>query len=224
MGRPVLGMAIGAAMSGMLLSAAGAWAAEDSAERASSPSIYVAPLQAVNVDVNRMPASGAAIFVRQGDQLNAYVRVVGLAPGMMHRQMIHIGGECPTSQADKNEDGVVDVIEGVPSYGLVLIPLDDNLTQVAENRYPRTGEEDRLEYAEIAAFDELERNTSGEDKDPEDPIVKLKEGEPLDLAGKTVVIHGVAEDTPLPDSVKGVADVAPHLTVPVACGVIEELG
>ncbi len=191
---------------------------------ATSPTVYLAPLQPINEAVNEKPVTGAAVFVVDGNQINAYVRARGVEPNMMHRQMIHVGGECPTAQADENGDKVVDVIEGIPSYGLVLVPLDDKLAQTAENEYPRAGGEDKLDYGSFAAFEELESNVTGPDKNPEDPIVKLEKGEKLDLAGKTVVIHGVSKDKGLPESVQGVAGVSPHLSVPVACGIIEELG
>lgn len=199
-------------------------AMQPAAEAGVETEIYLAALQPLNIETNGRPATGAAVFVRKGDELTGYVKMAGLEPGMMHRQMLHVGNRCPTAEADENNDQVVDVIEGVPSYGLVLVPLDDNLTEIAEGNFPSTGsDEETLEYAEVAAFEELQKNVSGEDTNPDDPVVKLKPDQKLDLAGMTVVIHGVSEDKQLPESVQGVADVAPHLTVPVACGVIEKL-
>lgn len=203
----------------LALSAVSAAQEQEPAETA----VYAAALQPLNSGANRgRAASGAAVFVRQGDRLQAYVRGAGLAPEMVHRQMVHVGGECSREGADANADGVVDVLEGVPAFGLVLFPLDSNLADPAAGDYPRTDAQGVLSYRARGSFQELRNKVTGIDPNPDDPQVTLEEGQPLELEGMTVVLHGVQAEG-LPGSVQGVAGVDPHLTVPVACGVIERL-
>jgi len=53
-------------------------------------------------------------------------------------------------------------------------------------------------------------------------VVKL-DGQPLNLAGRHVVLHGVDASTPLPSTVASLPGLPAYLTLPVACGEISRV-
>jgi hypothetical protein len=75
-------------------------------------------------DGARGVARGKATFTIRNGEVVAMVSAEGVESGMIHPQHIHSAAKCPPSSADVNHDGYVDVIEGVPFYGPILIPLD----------------------------------------------------------------------------------------------------
>ncbi len=87
---------------------------------------YQAQLNALN----NSGASGTVTLQLNGDSATITEKVSGLAATFMnapypHVQHIHGGGmgQCPTPAADKNGDGVVNVMEGAPSYGAIQTTL-----------------------------------------------------------------------------------------------------
>jgi hypothetical protein len=90
------------------------------AASAADGSSYQAQLNALN----HSSASGTLMISLNGSQATVTENVSGLADkfggnAYPHVQHIHIGakGECPTTAADTNGDGVVSTTEGAPSYG-----------------------------------------------------------------------------------------------------------
>lgn len=76
--------------------------------------------------INGSNASGTFEIQVAGDQATVTESVSGLAETFdgkpyPHVQHIHIGakGECPTTAADTNGDGVISTTEGQPSYGAI---------------------------------------------------------------------------------------------------------
>lgn len=76
--------------------------------------------------VNNSGATGEAWVTVEGGQATVTVEASGLAETFKdapypHVQHIHIGaqGTCPTMAADANGDGIVDTVEGQPSYGMI---------------------------------------------------------------------------------------------------------
>ena len=74
--------------------------------------------------LNGSSGSGSATISVDGDQATINLSWSGLPETFMdapypHVQHIHIGarGECPDPSADANGDGIVDTVEGQPSYG-----------------------------------------------------------------------------------------------------------
>ena len=83
---------------------------------------YQADLNALN----HSSGSGSVMISLNGSQATITENVSGLADKFggnpyPHVQHIHIGarGECPTTAADKNDDGVISTTEGAPSYGAI---------------------------------------------------------------------------------------------------------
>lgn len=87
---------------------------------------YQANLKALN----HQGASGTLTLSLDGNRATITEHAEGLAATFMdapfpHVQHIHGGaqGVCPTMSADKNGDGIVDTVEGQPSYGGILTTL-----------------------------------------------------------------------------------------------------
>lgn len=83
------------------------------------------------------------------------VEVGGLDPNIVHVQHMHADATCPTSADDANGDGFVDVIEGLPSYGGILLPLDSDLTDQAAGTSPSADNTGLVDYNQAAAFDDV---------------------------------------------------------------------
>lgn len=79
--------------------------------------------------LNDSGVSGMATLTLMGDQLTVHIQASGLEPGMVHPQHIHgfmdnnKNAVCPPMSADVNGDGLVDLGEGLPFYGPVLLNL-----------------------------------------------------------------------------------------------------
>jgi hypothetical protein len=152
------------------------------------------------------------------DRFELVLEADGTAPSIMHAAHIHIAASCPTAAADVNADGYVDVMEGVPSYGLILIPLDDDLGSQATGAFASSGADGSLELETETSLDLLLSDLQATDPDPDDAVVKLTGA--LNLAGMTVVIHGVDPTTELPSTVASLGTAPATSTLPVACGEI----
>ncbi len=89
-------------------------------------SVYTANLS----ELNGSGAGGTATVELNDDASQATITVnsTGLADGLPHAQHIHgelgTANQCPTPDADANGDGVVDVAEGLPSYGGIQVSLN----------------------------------------------------------------------------------------------------
>lgn len=86
---------------------------------------YMATLSSLN----NSGASGTATLSLKGNMLTVKIEAMGLEPNKLHPQHIHgfetnnRNSTCPTMAADTNGDGFVDLVEGLPSYGPVLLNL-----------------------------------------------------------------------------------------------------
>jgi Cu/Zn superoxide dismutase len=79
--------------------------------------------------LNGSGVSGMVMLSIQGKQLTVDIQASGLEPGKPHAQHIHgfakpkKPSSCPPGTADTNGDGLVDIGEGLPYYGPVILPL-----------------------------------------------------------------------------------------------------
>lgn len=207
-------------------------AAAATAERTSSPealregALFVAELHPLNPQVQnaldpdrRTPlgvTEGKAYFRVVNGQLTAVVDVAGAEPADaafpegLHPQHIHAADRCPTMADDANGDGVVDVIEGLPKYGPIMVPLDDNLADTSSQvtGFPlAAGVRGTYHYTASASV----------------AAVEAALGHPLDLPTRHVVIHGVDLATPLPASAQSLPGLPAQITLPIACGELREV-
>lgn len=173
---------------------------------------YVAALEPLNagMHVNKetqqayeIPrASGWAKIKVKGDDLSVKIKMRGVAPGIAHAQHIHAGPACPDPATDPNNDGVLDVLEGLPAYGPILVNLDSDLSSNAAGMFPMANAFGRYAYSADGSKAHIE--------------AEIKEA--LRLKTRHVVIHGVDPMTPLPSTVGTLPGLPAHATLPVACG------
>jgi Cu/Zn superoxide dismutase len=148
-------------------------------------------------------AQATAKLTLQGNRLHVVVDASGVEPNKVHPQHIHGFGKgknkernatCPTGAQDDNGDGVVDVPEGLETYGQILLPLTD-----ANGDFPVADADGTYHF---------------------EATYKIKRGRLTPLVNREIVIHGAVppakytgEDPP-PDQY--------WASLPVACGQIEK--
>lgn len=160
----------------------------------------------------------------------------GLTPGMLHPGHIHglfVGGPQtsgdPPAAADSfspnvadddtDGDGFVEVLEGLPRYGNILLPLT-NVPDVANDgnaNFPIADALGNIDYD--VTFD---LNVSNNFEDPLNPDLVLDRDDIFPLTFREIVLHGrLVEPGPgagTPGEVDGTNGYLP--TLPVASGVI----
>lgn len=190
-----------AAAAGLALAMAGAPA---SASPKHAQKEYVAQLQPLNAGVNGLTASGQAKITRTGNRVDVAINVSGVNPGTLHPQHIHAGPRCATQADDSNGDGFLDVIEGLPDYGPILISLDDTFANPndATFGFPTASADGTYSYRATGSKSHFQ--------------AELEQA--LKLKTRHVVIHGVDPATALPSSVQTLPGAPAWATLPVACG------
>lgn len=172
--------------------------------------------------LNNSGVTGKATFkYKEGRQFLAQVHAEGLVPNMVHPQHIH-GFEdsskdavCPPMSA-AGEDGLLELPDGLPFYGPVLVPLDVNLVPLMVEAFPMANANGRINYAQSTELSQLIM-----------AIDEAQEGHQtlndLNLHHRTVVLHGafVKDGQIVPAGTEGAEYIA---TLPVACGEIVEAG
>ena len=153
--------------------------------------------------------SGTATVTLNGDKVSVDVIVDGVTAGTLHPQHIHAGPMCPTDGDDANADGYVDVIEGLPKYGGILVSLDDNIDDGAAApglNFPVADASGSYSYSEEGSRAHIQ-----------DEIETA-----LKVGTRHVVIHGISPDgMPLPASVASLPGLPAWATLPVACGELD---
>jgi hypothetical protein len=169
----------------------------------------------MNARVTGHRTTGEARFTVKGDSLTISVKVKGAAPGITHWQHFHgfkdnRDAACATQAADKNRDGIVDLIETEPASGTTMVPfIDDPVSMnVAEGTYPKASSAGTYEYRQTVSLKALSAAFS-----------KAFDGSKLDLDRRVVLIHGTPNT--LPASVASLGPIPPQVTLPIACGTIE---
>ncbi len=151
--------------------------------------------------LNESGVSGSAELTLMGDQLTVKVNATGLEPDKVHPQHIHgsagnkSNSTCPSPAADTNGDGLVDLVEGLPSYGGVLLEL-----YVPIDEFPVADANGVLTYERTFTLGETEFEEEGE-------LISQSDLSPLQ--NRAIVLHGMTVDG------EYVA------TLPVACGQIK---
>ncbi len=190
-------------------------AAQESSPQHHSKSLYVAQLHPMNAKVTRHRTTGEARFTVNGDSLTISIKVKNAAPGLIHWQHFHgfkdnRDASCASQAADKNRDGVVDLIETELASGTTMVPfIDDPVSMnVAEGTYPKASSAGTYEYRQTVSLKALSAAFS-----------KAFDGSKLDLDRRVVLIHGTPNT--LPASVASLGPIPAEVTLPIACGTIE---
>lgn len=190
-------------------------------EMENNKTIYLAVLEPLNENVAG-PVTGAVTISIDGDLLVGDVRISGSAANIIHSQDIHLKDTCPTGEEDLNQDGYIDIIEVYKHSGPVIIPLDGDLnTQSGESgMYPVADPWGTYIYSELASLHQLLTDLRLVDDNIYDGTVKWPLDSIFNFENKVVVIHGVADDIILPESVESMQLLSPQQTLPIACGTL----
>ena len=195
------------------LAVAGAQATHANSHAATT---YVAELHALNTKATGMQTAGEARFTIVGDSLTITVNARHVPPEMMHLQHFHgfttsQNATCPTSSADANHDGVVDLIETEPTSGTTLVPFTANPVsmEIVTDSYPKASANGTYQYRKTVSLSALEA-----------AFAKAFDGQKLDLGRRVVFIHGVPATTTLPASAASLGKIPAQVTIPIACGKI----
>jgi hypothetical protein len=190
-------------------------AAQESSPGHHSKTVYVAQLHPMNAKVTGHRTTGEARFTVNGDSLTISVTVQDAVPGLTHWQHFHgfkdkRDASCAAQAADRNRDGIVDLIETEPSSGTTMVPfIDDPVSMnVAEGNYPKASAAGTYDYRRTVSLKALSA-----------AFGKAFDGSKLDLNRRVVLIHGTASS--LPVSVASLGPIPAQVTVPIACGTIE---
>jgi hypothetical protein len=189
--------------------------AQETSPEQHSKAVYVAQLRPMNSKATGHRTTGEARFTVQGDSLTISVQVKDAAPRFTHWQHFHgfkdnRDATCATESADKNRDGIVDLIETEPASGTTMVPfIDDPVSMnVAEGTYPKASPDGTYEYQQTVSLEALTAAFS-----------KAFDGSKLDLDRRVVLIHGTPNT--LPKSVASLGPIPAQVTLPIACGTIE---
>lgn len=164
--------------------------------------------------LNGSSGSGMATISVNGDQATVDLSWSGLPESFMdapypHVQHIHIGaeGQCPTMDADANGDGIVDTVEGQPSYGAIGTTLStegDTSPDAGTNIKVAPGGSS-VDYSRTITLDEATLDS---------------------LAGGTgvIVVHGLDPATLSEEAANAKSNLVPELplaaTSPALCGAL----
>jgi hypothetical protein len=189
-------------------------AAQESSPKSHSKTVYVAQLHPMNAKVTGHRTNGEARFTVKGDSLTISVKVKDAAPGITHWQHFHgfkdsRDATCATQAADKNRDGIIDLIETEPASGTTMVPfIDDPVSMnVAKGAYPKASAAGTYEYRKTISLNALSAAFN-----------KSFDGAKLDLDRRVVLIHGTPNT--LPGSVASLGPIPAKVTLPIACGTI----
>ncbi|MBZ9728374.1 hypothetical protein LB467_01625 [Salegentibacter sp. JZCK2] len=164
--------------------------------------IYFTPLSSMN----NSGVNGTATLLLMENSLTVKIRATGYESNMIHPQHIHgfedgSNAVCPPPfgspefmAADTNNDGVIDLVEGIPFYGPVLLNLFEPV-----NTWPVADASGNVDYERTFELGEEEFEEEGE-------VISLENLLPLE--NRTIVLHGM--------TFEGEYDA----TLPVACGEI----
>jgi hypothetical protein len=184
--------------------------------------------------LNNSGVSGSALVFRDGNTLTVSVQAEGLEPDQMHLQHIHGNlteddSFTPTIRNDVDGDGFVELAEGIPSYGPVLLNLALDAEAATEVpiggmaagplAFPMADEDGTLGYVRSFTFE-----TEGEANRAE--ALLFDELTPVDK--REVVLHGLSlaegqgeKGGPGPDEADGTAGYKALL--PVASGELSRI-
>lgn len=181
---------------------------------------YTTDLQPMNAKAIGFSTSGMATFKIDGDNLTIDIKVKGAPPNGTHWQHFHglqgqMAATCATPAADANGDGFVDLIETEPASGTTMVPFDDMPAKmdVAHGVYPKASADGSYHYHKVVSVKALSA-----------AFAKAFDGQALNLDKRVLLIHGVADDFKLPATVQSLGPIPAQVTLPIACGKIEQAG
>lgn len=189
------------------------------ADHARVRAMYIAHLAPMNASAVGSRTTGEAQFEIRGNDLIIDIKVENAPPNIAHWQHFHgfkdgRAATCPGPSADRNGDGIVDLIETEPASGTTMVPFDDAPAKmdIAHGIYPKASADGSYTYHEVVPLRALRAAFAKSFGTPK-----------IDLDKRVVYIHGVPEDTKLPATVASLGPIPAGVTLPIACGRIERI-
>lgn len=182
---------------------------------------YKAFLRPLNPTSHGFIPYGNAEFKLKGDVFTARTYLDDDAP-VAHMQSIHLGSRCPTPSDDLNGDGLIDIQEAIQVVGPVIVPLDLDLSSQKAGLaiYPKGSS---FTYEENTSFSGMMKDLNSPDETSDDFIAKLMPNQGFSILGKVVLIHGTQASSKIPATVATSMNLPSNQTIPVVCGVIQEI-
>lgn len=181
--------------------------------------MYVANLEGLNSNITNMNTSAQAKFILTKDSLFVTIDARGVAPGIQHWQHFHgfedgQSATCAEQSNDKNNDGIVDVVETETTSGTTMVPFNEKSAEMdlGSDTYPKAGDDSTYHYEISIPLAQLKAS-----------FAKAFGDSTLNLDKRVLYIHGVPSDTNLPSTVASLGDIPAHVTLPIACGKIEKV-
>lgn len=185
--------------------------------------------QAIFTPVNKEVSghiNGSLTIVREKDDVIMDVRFSNGPASSIHSQNIHVGNRCPNEADDLNQDGYIDAEELNNVVKEILIPLDDDISAqwLGLGTFPMSDEWGYYFWSRATKFEKMMADLRDDDINHTDDYVKIGADKALTMIDRVVVIRGVHESTPLPETVMGRGRLLPRQGLPVACAVIKRIG
>lgn len=180
---------------------------------------YIADLQGLNSNITNMNTAAQAKFILTADSLFVTIDARGVAPGIEHWQHFHgfadnQSASCAEQSNDKNNDGIIDVVETEVTSGTTMVPFNEKSAEMdlGSDTYPKAAGDSTYHYKASIPLAQLKAS-----------FAKAFGDSSLNLDKRVLYIHGVPSDTKLPSTVASLGDIPAHVTIPIACGKIEKM-
>ena len=186
--------------------------------------VLVADLAPLNPNFTLSKAQkGSAVVSIVGDKIDVLVSATALDPSLVHMGHIHKGDHCPNTVTDDvNGDGVLDVVEGIPAYGAILVDFGADISTFAAAQKggdPAADAMGIVNYKGTGSFQSLVDDLHNRPALPAATGVgKLAANEAFLPEMGVIVIHGISPATALPATVASVTGLTSQESIPVLCG------
>ena len=187
--------------------------------------VYVTEFTALNN--SGVHAHALLVLDKEAQALTVHIRAEGLEPGQVHAQHIHgfandMDAKTPTIAQDDDLDGLVELLEGLQTYGPVQLNLTtepgapEQLTGMTGIAFPTADADGKIRYTETFRFD------------LSDPDQKMVFDNITPLENKELVLHGLTLREGQGRDAPGVMDEADGTAgykgvLPVASGELHEV-
>lgn len=192
---------------------------DTTADIESEPKAYRGEISSLNKELVPGEISGrVAMRIEMGVmRINVYAK--GLESNMMHLQHLQASEkgetECPGPDADKNNDGILDVTEITDDPEEVkMVPLNmgPSSLKVDVPTYPRSNVNGEIQFETYVHIDSLRI------------AVREEYGiENVDFTNFTYILQGVPEDASIPGTAVTIENIPAYKTIPIGCAVLEEI-
>ncbi len=178
--------------------------------------VFAGQLQPINQRVTNAQIAGSATFTVREERVTMAIDAQNVPTGVTHP--IHVHGfkdgkdaRCPTMQDDANGDGIIDATEAKAAVGEPMIPLSDDPTKMDGEPSFAENDEQALTYNKVVQKSELAS-----------ALQSQRQVSDMMLDKRVVMIHGVARDAQLPETVQAEGGKPAHEMIPIACAELNQ--